>query len=288
MIFKFLQPRSRATYWSCTSLADWIRGTSKPSAETSEGWNAWHKLARRRSKIRYWIAEEGLDHLQDLVYLPADIFHSIRIYINNRWVFQTHQLTAHAKYIKRGEWRDVGHRILPCLFSELVDFVEVETAWHNIAWSSEAREKWGKPSRWAYLSGNWRNREAGLEHLNWAANLKYDDDEWISEDNPDRGKPTQQALNAQEILALYYWWTEVHPQRPDPHEASGWTAYCDRRRAARGEDDDLLFLGGEKTPEEREEVKRILDECREIERRYEEEDTEMLIRLIRVRGGLWT
>jgi hypothetical protein len=44
----------------------------------------------------------------------------------------------------------------------------------------------------------------------------------------------------------------------------------------------------DKTPEEAEESRQILDRCHEIEDQYETEDTEMLIRLIKVRQRLWT
>ena len=40
--------------------------------------------------------------------------------------------------------------------------------------------------------------------------------------------------------------------------------------------------------EDSEETKKILDKNREIEAAYEAEDTEMLIRLIKLRGNLWT
>jgi hypothetical protein len=44
----------------------------------------------------------------------------------------------------------------------------------------------------------------------------------------------------------------------------------------------------EKTPEEKERVSKMLDECHKIEQAYETEDEEMMIRLIKVRHGLWT
>jgi hypothetical protein len=34
----------------------------------------------------------------------------------------------------------VGNRFLPCLFNELVDFVEIEQAWHHCVWSDEAKK----------------------------------------------------------------------------------------------------------------------------------------------------
>jgi len=88
----------------------------------------------------------------------------------------------------------------------------------------------------------------------------------------------------QEILDLYTWWTVERPKRPDPHEISGWTAICNKRREA----DKGFFDYEDRTEEEREETKKALDLCTEIEQRYEQEDEDMMIRLIKIRQGLWT
>ena len=211
-------------YWSCSPFADWIRGTKKLSAGTSEEWDDWTTQAQMKHNFRYWLAEEGLSHLQDFVTWPIRKIYDIKYYINNRWVTRTNSLTAHARDIKPGQWQDVGNRFLPCLFNELVDFVEIETAWSHVAWGNkEAVAKYNPPF---YATGWWRWRtwrcaQAGIDHLNWAASLRMDD-EWTDKDSPDYGKPTSQAESAMEILALYRWWTEVYPVRPEPNEVSGW------------------------------------------------------------------
>ena len=116
-------------YWSCTPFADWIRGTTKLKCGTSEEWHEWETRAKRDYPVRWWIAEEGLGHVQDFVTYPVRKLYDIKYYINNRWVTRTHALTAHRRDIAPGNWCDVGNRFLPCLFNELVDFVEVEQAW---------------------------------------------------------------------------------------------------------------------------------------------------------------
>ena len=88
-----------------------------------------------------------------------------------------------------------------------------------------------------------------------------------------------------EVLELYDWWKNTHPTRIDPHDASGWSEICDRRRE--GEDDDYI-MWGDRTDEERAESTAALNRCTEIEQQYEDEDTEMLIRLIKIRKSLWT
>ena len=101
-------------YWSCSKFADWLRGTKKLSAGTSEEWDDWTTAAQIKHNFRYWLAEEALGHIQDFVTAPARGIHSVKYYINNRWVSRTHGLTAHPRDIAPGQWRDVGNRFLPC------------------------------------------------------------------------------------------------------------------------------------------------------------------------------
>jgi hypothetical protein len=279
----------RKHYWSCSGFANWLRGTDKPGAETSLGWAKWHKASKEKHPIRYWIAEEGLDYVQNFLWWPIDRIYDVKYYVNNRWITRTHALTAHPRDIPRGQWRDVGYRFLPCLFNELVDFVEVESAWSHIAWDKEAREKYKSP--W-YATGwfrwrTWRCPEAGVDHLKWAMTLT--NKEFIEEG--EKEEPTYQAIAAKEILELYTWWKEVYPKRPDPHDASGWSARCElgREKAREQGLSDLAFLGSEsETEDERKETMRILDLCQKIEQEQKDEDTEMMIRLIKIRESLWT
>jgi hypothetical protein len=281
----------RNHYWTCSKFADWLRGTPKPGAQTSEGWHLWTKAAKKTHPFRYWLADDVLDYAQTIVFYPTDKLYALKYYINNRWVTRTHSLTAHSRDIKPGSWCDVGNRFLPCLFNELVDFVEVELAWWNIAWDDKARAQFQAPwyARGWFRWRTWRSAECGLANLDWQRKLVHDE-QWVDKDSPEFGKPTHQAIKAQEILDLYTWWTVERPKRVDPHEASGWTAYCDERRKDRDEDGEPYgFMGREeKTPEEKELVSKMLDNCHKIEAAYEQEDEDMMIRLIKVRHGLWT
>ncbi len=277
----------RNHYWTCSKFADWIRGTTKGGAKTSEGWHDWEVRAKRDHPFRYWLAEEGLDIIQNIVYWPTDKLYALKYYINNRFVTRTHSLTAHVRDIRPGTWCDVGNRFLPCLFNELVDFVEIELAWWHIAWADKEEKLKYKAPFWAtgwFRWRTWRCPQAGLDNLEWQRNLRWQEDE-CAPGSPNIGKPTPQAEKAQEILDLYKWWTEVYPNRPDPHDASGWSAYCEASRQANG---GKLSFSGDKTPE----LKKMSDKAhkllRKIEAAYEKEDEAMMIRLIKVRHGLWT
>jgi hypothetical protein len=280
----------RNKYWSSTKFANWIRGSNKPYALSWQGWAKWRKEQQANHPVRYWIAEDGLDYLQKFVTWPLDKLHDFKYYINNRFVTRTHQLTAHARDIQPGTWCDVGNRFLPCLFNELVDFVEIEQSWHHCAWSDESKTKFNIPW-WAhgwFRWRTWRSAEAGLEYLKWASELTINENAGVSPGGANYGEPTSQAIHAMEILALYKWWTETRPARPDPHESSGLNTIYAQRRANRNDDDDYDFMGENDSEYQKLESKKAMNICHHIEEEYEKEDTEMMIRLIRIRRGLWT
>jgi len=281
----------RYSYWTNSTFADWIRGTEKPGAQTSKGWRQWKKAAKSSNPIRYWIAEEGLRYLQNAWYYIPDRLNDVRYYINNRWVSKSHALTAHPRDIKPGQWCDVGNRFLPCLFNQLVDFVEIEQAWHHVLWDSEAKTKFKTPwwrSGWLRWR-TWRCPEAGIEYLNWASSLTMEGSMGVSPSDPKYGAPTYQALAAREILALYKWWTEVRPNRPDPYDASGWSEICSRKRKNDDDDDDVLGIFDEDQSEhEKLDSRKALNIANQMEKAYDKEDEEMMIRLIKIRDSLWT
>lgn len=276
----------RSHYWTIGKFADWLRGTPKLKMGTSEEWDVWYKEAAKAHPIRYWIAEEGLDYLQNLVYYIPDKLNDVRYYINNRWVSRSHALTAHPRDIKPGAWSDVGNRILPCLFNELQDFVEIEQAWHHCIWSDEAKTKFNVPwHRKGWLRWRtWRCPEAGMEYLRWASTLT--NAEFLDDDKKSEAVPTYQAKAAKEIIELYTWWTTTYRNRPDPYEASGWSAYCEASRAANG--GSLSWSHSKDTPAMRKMSDKAHKLLRKIEESYEKEDEAMMIRLIKIRGSLWT
>ena len=275
----------RNHYWTIGKFADWLRGTPKLKCGTSEEWDDWEVRAKSAHPTRWWIAEEGLDYLQNIVYYIPDRLNDVRYYINNRWVSRSHSLTAHPRDIKPGNWCDVGNRFLPCLFNELVDFVEIEQAWHHCMWNDDAKKEFEVPwwrkgwLRWR----TWRSPEAGMAYLTWASTLT--NEEFLEEGEKHKAEPTYQAKAAKEIIELYTWWTTTYRNRPDPYDASGWTEYCELSRQANG---GKLSWSADKTPELKKMSNNSHKLLRKIEADYEKEDEQMMIRLIKIRQSLWT
>ena len=273
-------------YWSCSKFADRVRGTTSP-AFFPVGDTSWEDAAKAAHPIRYWLAETGLDGLQNFLTWPIRKIYDAKYYINNRWVTRTHALTAHPRDIPRGSWHDVGNRFLPCLFNELVDFVEIELAWWHVVWNDEAYKKFHAPwySRGWFRWRTWRSPEAGLANLDWQRKLVWSEDELLDEDDPRYGTPTSQAIKAQEILDLYTWWTEVYRNRPEPMKASGWLDYCDMMSTKYGPGLASWGKGDKEDKKLSAKVRKIMNK---MEADYEKEDEEMMIRLIKIRHGLWT
>ena len=194
--------RNRWNYWSCSKLADYIRGTEKPFALGLKEWEVWHNESKQKHPFRYYLAENGLKTLQNIIYFPYDVYHTIEVYIRNRYIDRTHLIKTG---LKPGEYYEFDTKILHGLFNELVDYVETEIS-HTMKVYQDRN----------YLFKNGRCKRAGLDHLDWAINLTFGSDYGIKEDDPDYNKPTPQALSAMIIKELYLWWTEKRPNRVDP------------------------------------------------------------------------
>lgn len=271
-------------YWSCSKLADKIRGTKSLGCGTSEEWDKWHNDAKEAHPVRYWIADTLLDKIQDFVYFIPDKCNKIRYWLNNRFRNHTHALTAHKSSLPRGQWCDLSNRFLPCMFDELVNFVEVEKAGMQAISSEETIKKYNVPltrQKW-YLRflTEWRCPQAGIDYLNWEMTLVYDEDWGVQPNDEKYGQLTPQAVAAKEVLALYTWYTQVYKNRPDPYDVSGWSAICENARQS-GKSIFSAINDDEKTD-------KALKTNRQLEAEYQDEDTEMMIRLIKVRDSLWT
>jgi hypothetical protein len=77
----------------------------------------------------------------------------------------------------------------------------------------------------------------------------------------------------------------TYRNRPDAYEASGWTAACEASRIANG---GRLSFSSDKDPVLKKASDKAHKLLQKIEADYEKEDEAMMIRLIKIRGSLWT
>ena len=273
-------------YFSCSKFADLVRGTAKPYAEDCKGWRDWETKAKTAHPFRYWIAETALDAIQNIIdWIPNNI-NNVRYYLNNRFITRPNALTAHPRDIKPGDWCDLSHRLLPCMFNALVDFIECEKGsmqvMHNNDDNKFDRPFWHK-KWWLRWFMQYRNAEAGLAYLDWEMKLVRDEEYGLSSTDALYNTPTEQAKNAEIMKILYLWWTEERPKRLDPYDVSEWTTLCELRREKYG-----TMFWEDSTDEEKELLKRSLAQIHELETMYDNEDTQMMINLINIRNSLWT
>lgn len=252
--------KSRNNYWTCSKFANWILGEKKPFALEWGAWDDYYADLQKRKPVRYWISQKLLKYLQDIIYYPYDIYHTVDCYVRNRWIDKTHMIDTG---FKPGGYYEIDQKILHGLFTELVDFVEKDLA-HMGSYSSKNK----------YKFKNGRCVEAAYEYFRWASRLK---------DTDDKGRKitSEQAKNARQIKKLYEWWTKTRPSRVDPYLSSGWNEVCKV-------DDKTLFDDKNKTPAQLRKQKQALKKLGDLEEKYDNEDTNMLIELIKIRRHLWS
>jgi hypothetical protein len=260
----------------------------KPYALPWGGFEKWEAELKAQRPIAYFFTEVLPDWIEYPAKWTIDPINDVRYYFRNRWITKTHYIKTR---LQPGKWYEYETRILHGLFSELVDFVEIDKASHAVAWGSkEDRAKysipWWKKFRLAYW-GEWRCPQAGLDHLRWEIDL----------DNPDKDvseRCDSQAQAARETMILYTWWKEIRSVRTDnaAYEISGWDDFNVRMDAEHGDNWLWGSLGngrrGKLTVTEQQEYDAIRATIDQLEQDWEREDEEMMIRLIKLRKSLWT
>lgn len=267
--------RTRANYWSNSKLAKWIFkqvNIQYLSSATPEEWAKWHKETKTNHPYVYWFVENFLDKAQNFVNYPLDVWGTFHQWITYSFIKHTSIIDTK---LKRGEFHDSTELILHGMFSLLVDYVECEKA-SMYLWchKDEPKPWWMKSSltRWS----KYRNPELGLKYLQWEADLGDDGGYY-------------QVITAKETLELYDWWKNIRPNRVDPFVLSGLDEYYKRKENSNKDDDIWTKLSfNQKTEEEVNSWREMSNKQQEIDDQYEQEDTDMLIRLIKIRNGMWT
>lgn len=245
-----------------------MMGIEKPYALPWSEWDEWKEKIKAEKPIAYFMTETLPIYTDRVIDAVTSPYYDVRYYFRNRFIRKSHILRTNCK---PGDYMDTDEKILSALANAIIDHVEIELAYKS-KWC-ELEES--KTAVWK----NGRCPELGLKYLAWEATLIYDIDSGIKEDHEDYMKPTPQADAAKEIRVIYDW-AKNRDSRPDPYDASGWTAYSKKNLK------NIFNL--EQTEEMSQERDTALEKCNEIEDAYEKEDTDMLMRIIKIRGNLWT
>jgi hypothetical protein len=161
----------------------------------------------------------------------------------------------------QGHYHDTDTVMMYALFQLLVDYVEIECGNFMSTRFETTWQKWYRRFRELpvihWLLPSTRNARRGLHHLRWEMTLK--------------NQLPSQSEAAREIFTLYRFWKHERPERVDPFEA-----YHNLREGKDWEgpktaQEDALFLEAV-----------ALEEC------YDQEDTDMLTRIVKIRTCMWT
>lgn len=240
-------------------LFDHWMGYSPPFAMTFKGWKYFDKEFRERAPIRYYFDRT---FKYKYIYPISRKYNVIKDWIRYRIYDRYH-------IMKTGElpgYAEVDHQILHVNFNALKNFVEVEQAWssylHNI--NSDF-----KPNFWQRLAlREWRHPDLGIKYFEWASTL---DDPAL----PPHEQSVSQAIAAREILVLYNWWMKDRPSRIEiPIYKSPNTV-----------DEDSMWT--DDSPEELIIRNKNYTDRDDQHEKWENEDTDMLCRLMKIRKSLW-
>lgn len=225
----------------------------EPADLSSEQWRIWEKEQRSNRPIAFFFR----------VTVKESVCNLWTSFVYNCWttpIYAIKYRTTHRYNILdtglKPNYYDLDHRILHGLFNGLVNHVECEKAWLNRVFSKKKYKRG--------LFEKFRSPELGLEYLQWEIDLEEDYNK-------------SQSEAARETLALYKWWKEVYLTRKDIQDECGLSEYYSRFPQ---KDWSSLKMD--------EEYKALIDKSRQIEIDRDIEETEMLIRLIKIRRCLWS
>jgi len=200
------------------------------------------------------------EQLIDIWWSIRNRYLTIKYYISHRTYNRQH-------IIRTGlgpGFSDVVEKMLYTNFTMLVDFIEIEKAWMYYIFNQRGVH----PYPW-YMRQfkKFRSKEYGLAYLAWEMSL----DDAINK---------RQRQSAQEQLELYTWWTHIRPNRIDPYDHPEYV--------------DILNSRSKLEPNQKgydiqsTEIRRVTKMVIQIEEDQEKEDNNMLVRLVKIRQGLWT
>lgn len=220
----------------------------------------WKTNTRKNHPVGWFLTETAPNWIQRAHEIITSPYYDTRYYIRNRFYRRTHVLRTDCP---PGQYWDTDERILSAMANAIIDFVEVELAF---------KHKWcGSDDVPNAVWKNGRCPELGLKYLEWEMTL---DDPALDE----YSRADSQAKTSREIKVIYDW-AKARPDRPDPMEVSGWSEFCAKYPG---------LWRKQETPEQAAESAVALKKVREIEDQYNQEDEDMLIRIIKIRRSLWT
>jgi hypothetical protein len=225
----------------------WLR-YRPPSSLTSAGWRLFDEEFKSVAPVRYWFTHT----LRYSCLMPVKWkYENITSWVSFRTTHRYHTLDTGLPPGYYG----VDDQLLHVSFNALKNFVEKDLAFRE-HWCSDVKKSWCERHMPFY------------RHLAWASAL---DDPSLP---PYEQSPTQ-ARQARETVLLYKWWMETRPARVEP--------------VIRHPTDDMfdIFNPRFRTTKEYKTYRSDILKATKIRAAWDKEDDSMLIRLMKIRRGLW-
>lgn len=235
-----------------------------PGALSAKDWRLFNEEFKQQAPIRWYIDHQlRRDYIWPIKHKIERIMQWIRYRTIDRYhIIRTGLLPGYNEF---------DTVMLHTNFTMLVDFVEVEQAYRCRNWEDKSFLEKHMP--FYYVFKPFRRPDLGIAHNEWAATL---DDPSL----PLHERAVHQAETARETLALYIWWTKTRPSRyvkTDP-------MYSDQGLGIFGALDDDF----DESAEDYVAYRKHMDDAEKVDAVWEDEDTAMLTRLIKIRRSLWT
>ena len=231
------------------------------------GWAKVDRDFRKNAPIRYYIVNT----------FPQTYIWPIKWKIRSVREFFRYRFIPRHRYHKvdtglKPDYYDSDSRMFHASFNLLVDFVEIELAWHHM-WCDPDGAGRKRPGRLASMLGRQRFPDTGISHLEWEISLG-DPKLTVNERSP------RQAEAAIEKLSLYLWYKD----RPNRKQLDIWPPWEEdegiMERLSKWDDD--------KDSDEYKKHRASMDALTKQENDWFEEDEANFIRLIKIRSSMWT
>ena len=274
-------------HYQSTALFNWLRKKvfkiEKPVALGWGQWSKWKEKIKKEKPAGYFFTETLPDVLEWIPEHSIDYIDKVRYYFVN-WLDNSHRLDS---TLEKGKYHEFSERILYSLFDSYADFIEIEEAHMHVVFASkEDKAKYNVPwwKEYRIFRWNvWRCPQAGIDHLKWEMTLDVPDP-----NDPSWQSSPLQAANAREKMALYTWWKHIRPTRGSAWEVSGFRTFWDKMEKKYGKNWLEFGTKSKMTAAEQRTYNKLSEDQNNLEEEWFKEDTEMLIRLVKIRRDLWT
>lgn len=255
------------------SLYKWWSFNS-PSAATWDGWDDFKADFKAKAPVRYFFSKDFSQWFNRPRWAIREVLNWFRYRIIRYHIIDTG--------LEPGYY-DADTVLLHSSFNILKEFVEVEKAWMHRSMSTMGT---GLPWYAYYVPfyGHFffRDRGAGLEHLLWESDL---DRETPGKDKNEASISVDQAGAAREVMMLYLWWVDIRPARKEPEYPIELVEFDKTHDSALSWFSDRFTNAH---PKEHALFRQHSKDVHDAEEMWNKEDTEMFIKLIKIRDTLWT